>query len=243
MRHLLQHLALHARLHQPLGFSQRRWRLDRELAGDRPGHAVGFHRRHHTVDQTHLERRFGHERLSQQQSFSRAVVAQHLRHQQAGCRFRAQTEVHERHRKGSVVTGIDEIAVEQHGGPDAHCRTADSRHQRLWETGNAAQEAEHRRVLARRRLVQEVADVVAGGEHRLMPLQHGDANRRVFFGLRDGIGQHGVHGRRDRVLALQPVQRDGHHAVFNVGEDMVHGISLVNSSRYWPRNMWPVHSL
>jgi hypothetical protein len=46
--------------------------------------ACGLGRRHDAVDQADLERGLGHERLAQQQRLGGAVVAEHLRHQQAG---------------------------------------------------------------------------------------------------------------------------------------------------------------
>jgi hypothetical protein len=49
--------------------------------------AVGFGRRHHAIHQADFERGLGHERLAQQQRFGRAVVTQHLRHQQACCKL------------------------------------------------------------------------------------------------------------------------------------------------------------
>ena len=109
----------------------------------------------HAIDQAHFQRGFGHEGLAQQQRLGRAVVAEHLRHQQARCGLRAQAEVDEGHREGRVVAGIDQVAMEQHRRADAHCRAAHGRHDRLREGGDAAQEAEHRRFLRRGRLLRK----------------------------------------------------------------------------------------
>jgi hypothetical protein len=228
-------------LHQPLGLDQAGGRLGGQLARLRLRVVVGLGRRQHAVDQAGLQRGFGHEGLAQQQRLGGAVVAEHLRHQQAGRRLRAQAEVHEGHRERRVVAGIDQVAVEQHGGADAHRRPAHGGQQRLGKGGDAAQEAEHRRVLAGRRLVQEVADVVAGREHGLVALQHDHAHRGVVARLLDRVGQRAVHGRGDGVLALQPVEGDGHHAGFGVGEDVAHAhcsASLTKSRRSWPQNIW-----
>ncbi len=47
------------------------------------------------------------------QGLGRAVVAQHLRQQQAGGGLGAQAQVHKGQREGRVVARIDQIAVQQ----------------------------------------------------------------------------------------------------------------------------------
>jgi hypothetical protein len=85
--HLLQHRLLLALLHQPLGLHQAGERLGGQLARLRLRVVVGLGGRQHAVDQAHFQRGFGHEGLAQQQRLGRAVVAEHLRHQQAGRRL------------------------------------------------------------------------------------------------------------------------------------------------------------
>src|SRR6185369_5618959 len=128
---------------------------------------------------------------------------------------------------------------------DAHRRPADGSHQRLAEFGDALQESKGRRLHAGGRAVQEIADVVAGAEHGLVPLHDHHANGGVRLGGDQCIGHGGVHRQGDRVLAFEPVQGDGHHAAFGVDKYFAtaHGFasnsSLTKSSRSWPQYMLP----
>jgi hypothetical protein len=135
----------------------------------------------------------------------------------------AQAQVDKRHGKRGVVTGIDQVAMEQHGGANAHRRPGHSGEQRLFEGSDATQEAKHGRLLRGGRLVQEVANVIARAEDALMPLKHHHAHGWIGRRLRQRFGHGRVHGRGDGVFLVQSVEGDGHHPRINVGQDVRHG--------------------
>ena len=127
---------------------------------------------------------------------------------------------------GGVVTGIDQVAVEQQRGANAHGGTADSGDDGFGVRCNGAQELEHRRFLRGRLALQKVANVVARAEHRDIALDDGDANGGVIPRLLQPIGHGGIHGRGKGVLFLHPVDGEGQYAVGDVGQDVVHRVSF-----------------
>ena len=147
--HAFQHGLLPRAFHQLLGGDQAGEGLGRQFQRLFARVAVAFAGRQHAVDQADFLRGLGHEGLAQQQRFGRAVVAEHLRHQQAGRGFGAQAQVDEGHGKRGVVARVDQVAVQQQGGAHAHGRAANGRQQRLGQGGDAAQEAKNRRIHAR----------------------------------------------------------------------------------------------
>src|SRR6185369_8207777 len=92
---------------------------------------------------------------------------------------------------------------------------------------------------------QEIADVVAGAEHGLVPLHHRHPDGCVGLGSKQRVGHGAVHRQCDRVLAIQPVQGHGHHAALGVNQDVAaahefaSSSSLTKSSRSWPQYMRP----
>ncbi len=96
--------------------------------------------------------------------------------------------------------------MEQDRGPDADGRAGHGGDERLGERGRGLQEPKDRAVGARRRVHHEVGQVVAAGEHAAAPAQHDHADGAVGRGLLQRVGQAGVHGARERVLLLGPVE-------------------------------------
>ena len=209
--------------HQALGLDQRRQGLGCQLLGLGLRHAVAFGGWQHAVDQAHFQGSFGKEGLAQQQCFGGAVVAQHLRHQQAGCGFRAQAQVDEGHGERRVVARVHQIAMEQHGGANAHRRAAHRGDHGLGEGGQAVQEAEDWRILRGRGLLQKVANVVARAEDGYVALEHHHAHAGVLLSSGQGVSHGGIHRGGDGVLLVHPVEGDGGHAGFGVDEDVFGG--------------------
>jgi hypothetical protein len=151
-----------------------------------------------------------------------AVVPHHLRHQQARRRFGAQAQVHKRHGEGGVVARIDQIAMEQQRGANAHRRAAYGGDHGFGVRGNGSQELEHRRLLRGRLALQEIANVIARAEHRDVALDDRDADSGVGLGLLQAFGHGGVHGGGEGILLVHAVDGEGQHAVCDVGQDVLH---------------------
>jgi hypothetical protein len=90
----------------------------------------------------------------------------------------------------------------------------------------AAQELEHGRLLRGRLALQEIANVVAGAEHRDVALDDRDTDSGVGLGLLQTFGHGGVHGGGEGILLLHAVDGEGQHAVCDVGQDVVHRVSF-----------------
>ena len=146
------------------------------------------------------------------------MVTHHLRHQQAGTGLGAQAQVHKRHGEGRVVAGIDQIAMEQQRGANAHGRATDRSDNGFGVRGNATQEMEYRRFLRGRLALQKVANVIASAKHGDVALDDRDADGGVIFGLLQGVGHGAIHGLCERVFLVRAVDGEGHHAVGGVGQ-------------------------
>ena len=151
------------------------------------------------------------------------MITHHLRHQQAGASLGAQAQIHKRHGEGRVVTGIDQIAMEQQRGANAYRRATNSGNDGFGVGGNATQKLEHRRFFLRRGFaLEKVADVIASTEYRYIALDDGDADRGVALGLLQRVGHSPVHGLGERVFLVRAVDGEGHHAVSGVGQNVLH---------------------
>ena len=112
----------------------------------------------------------GVHRLAEHEHRKGPRMADPRRQRQAGCGLRHEREVHKRRGQQHIFRHEDEIAVQQHGRPDAHRPAVHRRHERR---GRPSQRGEQR-IAARRRPLRrrlravgrgEVAQVVARGEH------------------------------------------------------------------------------
>jgi hypothetical protein len=66
-------------------------------------------------------------------------------------------------------------------------------------------------------VVQEVVEVVTGGEDFGLAGDQDGADTRVLLGVEQGVGHRRIHGAGDGVLALEAVEFDSEDAVGFVG--------------------------
>ncbi len=76
-------------------------------------------------------------------------------------------------------------------------------------------------------VVQEVVEVVTGGEDLGLAGDEDGAHLRVLFGVEQGVGHGRIHGAGDGVLAFEAVEFDGEDAVGFVGLDGHVSVSVV----------------
>ena len=237
-RNALAHSLGLAALHQALGFDQRRQGLARQLLGLSLCHAIAFVRGHHAVDQTHFQCGFSHEGLAQQQRLGRSVVAQHLRQQQAGCGFGADTQIDEGQRKGRVVARINQVAMQQQRCTNAYCRATNGGNQWLGEGRDFLQKTPHRGISPHgtggRCLLEKVCNIVARAEDGDITLEHHHAHARIGLGRYQRIRHLRVHGFGEGVFLCCAVEGDGANALFGVHQNVLvilgiaHGLALSN---------------
>ena len=125
--------------------------------------------------QTHAFRLVGGQGVAGEQQAVGVLAPQQGRQNQAGAGFRHQAQVDEGGVETGAVRGDHQIAVQQQGGADAGGVAVHRRDHRLVQLDQPVHQI-HRRallaVLARLRIrVQEVADVVAGGEGAALGVQ------------------------------------------------------------------------
>ena len=99
--------------------------------------------------------------------------------------------------------------MQQHRGAYAHRGAAHGGHDRLGGALQRGHELEHRAVLALRRLLQEIFQIVAGGENVGQAGKQDDPHRLVGFGCQQRVGHALVHGAGNGVLLLRAVEADG----------------------------------
>ena len=221
--HLRGDLGSLALFHQALGFHQGTDGFGGQLARLRLRNTIAFGRRHDAVHQTHLHRSLGHKRLTQQQRFCRSVVAHHLRHQQAGRSLGAQAQIDKRHRERGIVTCINQIAMQQHGGAHTHGGATYRSDERFGKGADDPKEAKHVGLASTGRGTQKIANVVARAEHANVALDDHGANFGIALSLGERVGQGTVHRCGDRVLFVNPVESNGLHTGFGVAQDIGHG--------------------
>ena len=152
------------------------------------------------------------------------MVTHQAGQQQAGRCFRAQTQVHKGQREGGVVTGIDQIAMQQHGGANTNGRACHSSNQRLGEICQRMQELEHGRFLGQwlATLAREkVANVIARAEHGGIALQHHHTHGLVGRSAAQRFGQRRIHGLGDGVFLVHTVEGNGAYTGFGVHQDVL----------------------
>src|SRR5438477_12905690 len=116
--------------------------------------------------------------------------------------------------------------MEQHGGADADGDAVDGGDDRLDVMRQRIEEPcrvrRPRLVRIRRAVLEEILEVVAGGEDAGAAGDDEAADVRIVLRGVDGIAHRAVHLLRDRVLLFRPPQRDHTHGMF-VGNDEVLG--------------------
>jgi len=86
----------------------------------------------------------------------------------------------------------------------------------------------HRAVEVARRLLDEVGDVVAGGEALGAAGDQHRVDFGIVIGLLERIGQLAVHGAGQGVFLVRAVEAQGQQTAFAVQQDGVgHGVSRV----------------
>jgi hypothetical protein len=222
--HRLDRATVRRALHQRLGHGQRLRGQGGEFLrrGQRGRHQlVG---RHHAVDEAGLARRRRIEGLAEQQQFRGALVAGDARQHQAGPGFGAEREVHEGELELGVVGRIDQVAMQQQRGADAHRVAGDGRHQRLFEGRQQVQEGD-RRAGVTRLAMQEVGQVVAGREQVVLAADQHGPDVVMVAGMKQRRAHGAVHVAGDGVLLVAAADLDADDAVAVGDEDvgMVHG--------------------
>ena len=122
--------------------------------------------------------------------------------------------------KVAVVAGEHVVAVEQHGGADPDRDAVDGGDDRLDVVRQRIEEfyriRRARHVDLRCALLEEILDIVAGGEHAGAAGDDNAADFRVVLRGVDGIAHRAIHLVRDRVLLFRPPQRDDARAASSV---------------------------
>jgi hypothetical protein len=168
------------------------------------------------------ERLLGPERLAQQQVARCPAAAGEAREDQRAGRFGNQRQVDERHREARARIRDDQVAMEQHGGPDPDAIAVDRGDDRGLALGEGSEQAPHRdfAAIALRRL-EEIGEVVARGEILALAADGDHPDRRIVRGALDRVGKRRIHGDGDRVAALRPGERDREHRAVPSDPDML----------------------
>ncbi|MNZ79729.1 hypothetical protein D3C78_983400 [compost metagenome] len=151
--------------------------------------------------------------VAQQEQARGAGVAESTGQQQAGTELGAQADVDERHAQLGVAGDQHLIAMQQQRGANADGRPADCRDQRLLQVRDDFHQAERRGVQMRRRMLEEIHQVIAAGEAGRATGEDDHAGLRVFVGGQQQLGQLRVHGVVQRVELVRAVDGQRQHAV------------------------------
>jgi hypothetical protein len=111
--------------------------------------------------------------------------------------------------------------MQQDGGADTDGNAVDRGDEGFLQAGEGIQETEHRSVLAVRRLVEEIGQVVAGREVAAGPRNQDGTHRRVGFGTGQRCGQGLIHVGGEGVLFLRAGDFDMEHACVEFDADVL----------------------
>ncbi len=149
------------------------------------------------------------ESLGEVEKIARQTQTRTFGKQEGGGGLGNDREVDERHQELCVRARIDEVAVEQHRGPDADRKAVDCRHDWLGEAMEDVHESEDRALGARRRIRDELIEIEPAGEVASLPVNQHDRDRVISVeALEDAtkflerMRQERVLGRRARELDL-----------------------------------------
>ena len=171
-------------------------------------------------------------------------MPQQTRQDQAGTVLGAQPQIHEGHPQLRIATDVDQIAMQQQGGTDAHRRAGHCGDHRLAELEQGAHELEHFAVQSVGRRLDEVGDIVAAGEARLAPGQQHHAHAGVALGLVQHFGHSGVHGTGQRILLVRAVHAQGQQTAVAFDMQVFAHARLQWVRRTHRHRAWPAtHSL
>ncbi len=136
----------------------------------------------------------GGENIAQQQQFSRFLITRRDRQQQAGRRFRAQAQFHERHGKFCGACCIHQITVQQYGSADTNGQTLHLCYHRLGKDRDHAKKTKHRCVKIGGGVVQKIAQIVARRKTAFMAFEQHHFHATAVRGIAKRVSQRGVHG-------------------------------------------------
>src|SRR3954466_15014814 len=237
LRDLLLHRAGMRRLHQALGEPDRFRRQLREAArrGLRGCEKVGF--RHHGGDDADLARLVRAEGLPEKQELGGALVAAEERQQVGGAELRHEAELYERQLEARARRGVHEVAMQEQRGADADGGPADGGDYRLGERRQHVEEAPARGFLARWAL-QEVRDVVAGGEAVLGAMDQQGTHIAIGVGSGECFRHLHVHLGGDRVLLLGSRELDARDTFARFSPYQACSPSSAGAARAWRACRW-----
>ena len=147
----------------------------------------------------------------QQQHRRRLGMTQDRGREQAGARFGDQAQIDERQNETRVRRGVDQVAMQEHGGADADRQTLHRRHQRLVESGDRLNEIKGCRPSFR--TGPEIRQVISRAKGIPPSRDQHRANRFARRRIRQR-GYHGViHGACQSVFLVRAIEMDLHHAL------------------------------
>src|SRR6266481_8564425 len=136
--------------------------------------------------------------------------------------LRNEGQIDERRDEPGALARIDEIAMDEHRGSEAHRNPVHRRHDRLVETVQRGEQAHLRALAGAGRVLHEILEIVAGGEGVSRAVDKHDARCIVLRRRLESFGERHVHGGGDRVLLPRSVELHLEDASGSLGEDLVH---------------------
>lgn len=150
-------------LEQSLGGAESAGRLFRQQSGACGDVREQFRVRHDLVDKAEVAGGFSGERFAKEQAFGGARVTHQAREDEAGSGFRTETKIDERELEAGGGSGINEVAVQKHGGANADGDAGDGREDGLGSGGESLQKKDRGTGLTRLG-VSKVHEIIAGGK-------------------------------------------------------------------------------
>src|SRR5438105_4189354 len=209
-------------LQQLLARSERVCRLFGELLRRlRRGlqHGLVRHDRGHKSD---LLRAPGAKRCSEQEHLGGRATTHESGKPVARSQLRNEGQIDERRDEPGALARIDEIAMDEHRGSEAHRNPVHRRDDRLVEAIQRGEQAHLRALAGAGRVLHEILEIVARGEGVARAVDQHDARCIVLRRGLESFGERHVHGGGDRVLLRRPVELHLEDASGLLGEDLVH---------------------
>src|SRR5512145_961950 len=200
-------------LHQALGKTNGFGRQGGERACNFKRMIEQLFLRNHLRDDPRLIRLLRGEGQAEQQKPGSALVPRDQRQQQGRAELGHDTERNERKLETRIRRGINEIAVQQHRGADADRWSADRRDHGLLHARQRLEQGTRGRSAGRARSVEEIGDVVAGGEAVRAAVQQHRARLGIRVRRGERCTQHRVHLDRNRVLLVGAIEPDTRYSV------------------------------
>src|SRR6267142_2658767 len=149
-----------------------------------------------------------------------------------------QGQIDERRDEPGALARIDEIAMDQHRGSEAHRKPVHRRDDRLGEAIQRVERAHRRALAGAGRVLHEILEIVAGGEGVARAVDQHDVRCIVLRGRLESFGEPHVHGGGHRVLLRRPVQLHLEDASGPLGQDLVHRVPP--TAAFSGRDVWGI---